>query len=244
VSAPGRPKRALRRAQRGGQQTSPEQYDAWYRTPRGAWIGEVEFRLLVDLLRPRPGESLLDVGCGTGWFSRRFSREAGLRVTGIDPDAQWLAFARSLARPGERFVGGRAERLPFADRSFDCTACITALCFIAEQQQALRELLRVTRRRFVLGVLNRRSLLYLREGVGGGRGGYCGAHWHTEAEVRALFTGLPARGLEIRSAIVMPSGGWFAQAVERRWPAHWLLGGFLACAADAANGTDFRPVDR
>jgi hypothetical protein len=104
--APARLKRALRSAQRGGQHASPEHYDSWCRTPRGAWIGEVEFRQLVDLLRPRPGESLLDVGCGTGWFSRRFAREAGLRVTGIDPDAQWLAFAQSLPRPGSASSAG------------------------------------------------------------------------------------------------------------------------------------------
>ena len=39
----------------------PEDYDAWYRTPRGAWIGETEYRLLWNLLAPRPGERLLDV---------------------------------------------------------------------------------------------------------------------------------------------------------------------------------------
>jgi SAM-dependent methyltransferase len=212
---------------------SPEQYDAWYRTPRGAWIGDVEFRLLVAMLQPQRGETLLDVGCGTGYFTRRFARAAGLQVSGVDPDPQWLAYARSLAGLGEDYVAGRAEQLPFADRSFDCTACVTALCFVAEQRQALREMLRVTRRRLVLGLLNRHSLLYLREGRGGGRGGYRGAHWHTAAEVRALFGGVPASGLQIRSAIVLPSGGRLAQGVERRWPTHWLLGGFLACAADA-----------
>jgi ubiquinone/menaquinone biosynthesis C-methylase UbiE len=136
----------------------PEQYDAWYRTPRGAWIGDVEYRLLVDLLQPRPGETLLDVGCGTGWFTRRFAREAGMQATGLDPDDDWLAYAQAQARPGERFVQGRAERLSFPDRSVDCTTCITALCFVAGQEQALREMLRVTRRRIVLGLLNRARL--------------------------------------------------------------------------------------
>jgi len=69
----------------------PEQYDAWYRTPRGAWIGDTEFRLLLRLLAPQRGETLLDVGCGTGYFTRRCAREAGLQATGVDPDPQWLA---------------------------------------------------------------------------------------------------------------------------------------------------------
>lgn len=210
----------------------PQQYDAWYRTPRGAWIGDVEYRLLVDLLQPRAGETLLDVGCGTGWFTRRFAREAGMRATGLDPDDDWLAYAQAQARPGERFVQGRAERLPFPDRSVDCTTCITALCFVAGQEQALREMLRVTRRRIVLGLLNRASLLWLREGRAGGRGGYRGAHWHTAREVRRLFRDLPADDLRLRSAVFLPGGGRFARWVERRIPRTWLGGGFLAVSAD------------
>ena len=45
------------------------EYDAWYDTPRGRWIGETEFLLLHRLLEPRSSESLLDAGCGTGWFT-------------------------------------------------------------------------------------------------------------------------------------------------------------------------------
>ena len=61
----------------------PAEYEAWYHTARGAWIAGLEFSLLTRLLRPTAGESLLDAGCGTGHFSRRF-RQAGLEVTGID----------------------------------------------------------------------------------------------------------------------------------------------------------------
>ena len=211
---------------------SAARYEAWYRTPRGAWISDTEFRLLESLLRLRPGETLLDVGCGTGHFTRRFAREAGVHVTGVDPDPSWLAYARAQAQPDERFVVGRAERLPFADRSFDRTTCITALCFIADQRQALREMIRVTRHRLVLGLLNRNSLLYLRKGRGGGAGGYRGAHWHTAREARALLGGLPVKEVELRSAIHLPGGGWLTRRVETLVSEQWLTGGFLAVAAD------------
>jgi hypothetical protein len=55
-----------------------EACDSWYRTPRGKWIGGTEFRLLRALLRPERCESLLDVGCGTGHFTRRFALDLGL----------------------------------------------------------------------------------------------------------------------------------------------------------------------
>ena len=51
----------------------PAAYEAWYHTARGAWIGNLEFRLLMRLLRPGPSATLLDVGSGTGYFSRRFA---------------------------------------------------------------------------------------------------------------------------------------------------------------------------
>ncbi len=82
-------------------------YDAWYETARGRWIGDTEYRLLHRVLAPSPGDSLLDVGCGSGHFTRRFARD-GLRVTGLDPDAGMLRFA--AAQLCERAL---PDRLPW-----------------------------------------------------------------------------------------------------------------------------------
>jgi 2-polyprenyl-3-methyl-5-hydroxy-6-metoxy-1,4-benzoquinol methylase len=49
----------------------PATYDSWYNTPHGRWVGEMEYRLAEDCLTPRMKASLLDAGCGTGWFTRR-----------------------------------------------------------------------------------------------------------------------------------------------------------------------------
>lgn len=213
---------------------SPEHYDAWYRTPRGRWIGEVEFRLLAAMLDVQPGERLLDVGCGTGYFTHRFALAAGARVTGVDPQGEWLAFARRGARSDETFVAGRAEALPFPDRSFDRTVSVAALCFVDDEQRALREMVRVTRHRLVVGLLNRRSLLYLQKGRDGGRGGYRGARWHAAREAVALFAAIGVREVEIRTAVLVPSAGPIARSIERLGSTGVRFGGLLVAAATIA----------
>lgn len=209
-------------------------YDAWYHTARGAWIGEREFALLARALAPRPGETLLDVGCGTGHFTRLFAQRAAVRVVGLDPNLDWLRFAVARRTAGEDYVAGRGERLPFPDGSFDLTIAVTSLCFIRAQEDALREIVRVTRRRLALGLLNRRSLLYLQKGRGGGAGAYRGAHWHTANEARALFARMPVRDLHLTSAIYLPGGGPTAQRVEALLSERWLNGALLVAVADPA----------
>jgi SAM-dependent methyltransferase len=226
--------------------SAAEQYDAWYHTARGRWIGAVEYQLLARLLRPEPGEHLLDVGCGTGHFTRWFARAATVQITGVDPDLASLEFARRQAAAAEHYIVGHAEELPFGDGSFDRTLCVTALCFMNDERRALREMLRVTRKRLVLGLLNRRSLLYLQKGRRGGTGGYRGAHWHTAREARHLFDGLPVCDIELRSAVFVAGGGWASRTIEASMPERCLFGGFLAIAASPAGrrgawGADPRP---
>lgn len=208
---------------------TPEQYDAWYGTLRGRWIGETEFRLVLAVLAPEPGSRILDVGCGTGYFTRRFVAE-GYEVTGVDLDPRMLAFARAHRAGSEDYLRGDARRLPFADGAFDYCVSIAALCFIAEERTALAEMARVCRDGLALGLLNRRSLLYLQKGRAGGRGAYRGARWHTPTQARALLETLPLDVRRVRTAICLPSGGAIARRVEAPLAA-LPIGGFIAAAA-------------
>ena len=202
----------------------PAVYHAWYETPRGGWIASRELDLMFSLLRPRPASRLLDVGCGTGWFSSRFA-DSGLSVSGLDPDLLALRFARQRDNR-ICWVEGQAEALPFADAAFDYATAVTSLCFVSDPIKALREMWRVSGRAVVLGLLHRHSLLWLTKR---GLGGYRGARWNLLDEVRYWARELePAPDIQAGWAIFLPWGGPVARGIEAVLPARLPLGGFLA----------------
>lgn len=212
---------------------SPEEYDAWYGTPRGRWIGETEYRLVRSLLGPAQAARVLDVGCGTGWFTRRLAQD-GARLVGVDVDRAALAFAVSRGSNVEAYVNADATRLPFADRAFDAGVSVTALCFVPRWHEALRELIRVARSRIVIGLLHRHSALWLRKGRAGGTGAYRGAHWHTRGEIEAALRSLPVRAVQFEYAVFDPSGTAASRALEHVLPSRLPLGSFIAVRADVA----------
>jgi len=71
----------------------------------------------------------LEVGCGTGHFSRWLAKR-GLRVVGLDLSRPMLREAQHLQSPP--CLQGEARTLPFPDRTFDLVALITTLEFGGE----------------------------------------------------------------------------------------------------------------
>jgi ubiquinone/menaquinone biosynthesis C-methylase UbiE len=124
----------------------PERYDQWFETPIGRLVREYERDLIMDLLRPRAGDLVLDAGCGTGLFTGEILA-AGARVAGLDLSLPMVRRA-SEKLTGFPFVAalGNMLDLPFRDASFDKVASVTALEFIADGHGAIRELFRVTRK--------------------------------------------------------------------------------------------------
>jgi SAM-dependent methyltransferase len=134
-------------------QPAAEEFAAWERSARGRRLLEIEDRVARELIAPRRGERVLDVGCGTGRWLADF-RERGLFVTGLDLDPDMVDLARRRLGPGADVRQGAAEDLPFEDNAFDLTCLNTVLEFAADPEEALREAVRVTLGRLYLGVLN------------------------------------------------------------------------------------------
>ena len=102
------------------------------------------YRSILAKLALKPGQSLLDVGCGAGMFASMAS-ERGLLVSGIDASDALIAIARKRA-PGAHFRISDLEDLPFPEGSFDAVTGFNAFQFATNPVVALSAAKRAAKR--------------------------------------------------------------------------------------------------
>ncbi|MGW1179511.1 class I SAM-dependent methyltransferase [Kitasatospora sp. NPDC002543] len=116
-----------------------------------ARYGEVpSFLGLVGDVR---GRSVLDLACGTGFYSREFKRRGAADVLGVDLSGEMVAAARAseLREPlGVRYEVGDVAELPPLDRRFDIALAVHCLNY-AEDVAAMERMCRAARRSLVPG---------------------------------------------------------------------------------------------
>jgi ubiquinone/menaquinone biosynthesis C-methylase UbiE len=107
---------------------------------------------LREALAPAPGQRLLEVGPGTGYYALEVAAwiEPGGRLDVFDLQQEMLD--HTLRRAEERGIGGNivamqgdARSLPYEDATFDAAYLVTVLGEIPDQEAALRELARVVK---------------------------------------------------------------------------------------------------
>ena len=109
-----------------------------------------KLRIIANELKPRQGEWLLDVGCGTGLSSRVFSK-FGCEIVGVEPSRELAKLARFKVHIA------KAESIPLPSGFFDFVICVTALHNFSNPEKGLREMKRVGRQgaKFALTVLKK-----------------------------------------------------------------------------------------
>lgn len=107
----------------------------------GEWAPKI-----VDRVRIKRGERVLDLACGTGILAREVAKrtEAPGLVTGLDPNAAMLEVAKDIL-PEVEWTQGVAESPPFSEQTFDAVVSQFGLMFFQNRAKALRQAMKVLR---------------------------------------------------------------------------------------------------
>jgi len=114
-----------------------------WNSPAGRARADRRARLFVATARIAAGARVLELGCGTGEFTRRVA-PTGARLVALDISGDLLVKARAKVGGDVRFTRGNAEALPFHDGAFDVVYGCSGLQHL-EVEAALREVRRVLR---------------------------------------------------------------------------------------------------
>lgn len=179
--------------------TVADRYDAFCATPLGSFVEDVERQMIGALLELKPGETVVDLGCGTGEYTL-WMAEAFCTVVGIDESDRMLAKARSKPSPRGQvyWVKGNLRHLPWPSARFDAGLMQVVLEFVDRPQRILHEAMRVIKPggRLVIGFIQDTgpwARHYRARAQMDSASIYAGAHFWTISELTALMGRKPTR---------------------------------------------------
>ena len=105
----------------------------------------------IRLMDLRPGERVLDLGCGSGWATRLLARlvadgpEGFGQVVGVDVSDKMVRQARAASKDFVNllYVWGSADKIPWEENFFDKVLSVESFYYYPDQDRALSELFRV-----------------------------------------------------------------------------------------------------
>lgn len=201
--------------------------ESWHNNRQFHRVKKNQGRLLMDLLKPRPCDSILDIGCGTGELLSFLSTQKGLQLSGVDPSPYMLDFARQKLGNRVDLHRASAEDLPFDDNAFNHVCMMTSLEFTEDPMAALEEAARVAKDRLFIGIVNRYAFHGLHKGASAvlEKSVYDKANYFIVSEIKTMIRSILGNvPVSWRSVNLMApeSGGFFSlfenNALVRKFP--------------------------
>jgi ubiquinone/menaquinone biosynthesis C-methylase UbiE len=131
-----------------------QEFNRWAEAGEGAKMEQHHLDITEKTLRLmelRPGERVLDLGCGSGWATRMLARlvaggpEGFGQVVGLDVSDEMVRQARAESSDFDNilYVWGSAQQIPWEENFFDKVLSVESFYYYADQERALHELFRV-----------------------------------------------------------------------------------------------------
>ena len=131
-----------------------EEFNRWAQAGEGEKMRQHHLNITEKTIRImdlRPGERVLDLGCGSGWATRLLARLVGDgpegfgQVVGVDVADEMIRQARAESKDFDNilYVWGSAQQIPWEENFFDKVLSVESFYYYADQDRALAELFRV-----------------------------------------------------------------------------------------------------
>jgi ubiquinone/menaquinone biosynthesis C-methylase UbiE len=131
-----------------------EEFNRWAEAGEGEKMEQHHLDITAKAIRRmglRPGERVLDLGCGSGWATRLLARlvsegpEGFGQVVGLDVSDEMIRQARAASKDFENilYVWGSAQQIPWEENFFDKVLSVESFYYYPDQDRALHELFRV-----------------------------------------------------------------------------------------------------
>ncbi|HST09500.1 MAG TPA: methyltransferase domain-containing protein [Terriglobales bacterium] len=135
-------------------QNLQQEFNRWAEAGEGEKMQNHHLDITEKTLRRmdlRPGERVLDLGCGSGWATRLIARlvsdgpEGFGQVVGVDISDEMIRQARAASKEFENvmYVWGSATQIPWEENFFDKMLSVESFYYYPDQERALAELFRV-----------------------------------------------------------------------------------------------------
>jgi len=122
--------------------------------------GDLNKECTKMILRNLVGDSVLDVGCGSGFLMDAISKQKpNINIIGMD-----VLISDSLHTEENdklKYISGNAEEIPLPDKSADTVICTHVLEHVIDLQKAISELRRVAKKRIIIVVPSQRPYRYI-----------------------------------------------------------------------------------